>query len=72
VTTLRYFGVHAFPADFVRTERRIVRVRPPGSPQHDAKGTLVVGPLVAGTYVLAFRFHAERADHIATFFIDGR
>ena len=76
VTTLRYFGVHAIPADFVRTmcgfQRRIVRVRPPGSPQHDAKGTLVVGPLVAGTYALAFRFHAERADHIATFFIDAR
>ena len=76
VTTLRYFGVHAVPADFVRTmrgfEHRIVHVRPPGSPQHDAKETLVIEPLVAGTYALAFRFHAERADHIATFFIDAR
>lgn len=76
VTTLRYFGIHAVPEAFVRTmrgfERRFVRVRPPRSPQHDAKGTLVVEPLIAGTYALAFRFHAERADHIATFFIDAR
>jgi hypothetical protein len=73
VATLAYFRVHAFPADFVRTmrgfPRRIARKRPPGSRHPAAKGMLVVEPLVAGTYALAFRFHAEGADHIATFFI---
>ncbi len=49
-----------------------VVVEPPSAMQHDAKGTLLLERLNAGTYALSFRFHADGADHIATFFIDAR
>lgn len=75
-TTLAYRRVHAFPADLEHTmrafPRRIARARPPQDADHAAKATLVVEPTVAGTYALAFRFHADGADHVATFFIDAR
>lgn len=49
-----------------------VVIEPPPALQQDAKGTLVTERLNAGTYALGFRFHADGADHIATFFIDAR
>lgn len=75
-TTLAYRRVHAFPADLEHTmrafPRRIARARPSQDADHAAKATLVVEPTIAGTYALAFRFHADGADHVATFFIDAR